>query len=209
MRRALAKTHLCVVGVDDGSFRRRQRYAPVAAVVLRIPDLVDSVHLDQVRVDGNDATVSIERLVRRAPAFEGVRAVLLDGIVVGGFNIVDIHRLSQRLDRPVIAVTHRAPDFARIRSALHTYFPGDFRRRWARVRAARLFRVPTGGEPILAAAAGCRRADAIALVQRCTIRGYWPEPIRLAHLVARAAGAAAPAKKRKIKPRPTVLRPGL
>jgi endonuclease V-like protein UPF0215 family len=58
-----------------------------------------------------------------------------------------------------------------------------------------LFGVPTEGQPILAAAVGCSRADAAWLVQRSTVRGHWPEPLRLAHLVASAGrrrGGRAP-----------------
>lgn len=191
MRRALAKRHLCVVGVDDGAFTRRRRYAPLAAVVLRTPSTVDAVALDRVRVDGEDATAAIERLVLGTTGFEGVRAVLLDGVVVGGFNVVDLPRLARRLRRPVIALTRRAPDLEKIRVALRTYFPDSHRRRWARIRAARLFPVATGARPIWAAAAGCSRAEARLLVARCALQGFWPEALRLAHLVARARGRAA------------------
>lgn len=177
-----------VVGVDDGTFTRRQRYAPIAAVSLRTPSTIDAVALDRVRIDGEDATEVVERLVRGLPGFEGVRAVMLDGIVVGGFNVLDLRRLGRRLRRPVVALTRRPPDLEKIRAALKTYFPASYRRRWGRVRAARLFPVPTPGQPLWAAAAGCDAAEATALVARCRTVGYWPEPLRIAHLVARAAG---------------------
>lgn len=213
MRRALAKPHLCVVGVDDGAFTRRRRYAPLAAVVLRTPATVDAVALDRVRVDGDDATEVIERLVRGAPGFEGVRAVLLDGIVVGGFNVVDLPRLRRRLRRPVVAVTRRPPDRAKIRAALRKYFPDSFRRRWRRIESARLFPVATGGKPIWAAISGGTRDDARALVARSAVVGYWPEALRLAHLFARAEGlwpaSSGPDRPERPRPkRPSLRSPG-
>lgn len=179
-----------MVGVDDGAFSRRQRFAPIAAVVVRTPSSIDAIALDRVRVDGDDATAVIGRLVRATPGFDGVRAVLLDGVVVGGFNVVDIAALSRQLRRPVVALTRRPPDLAKIQAALRTYFPGSYRRRWARVRAAKLFPIATGGQPILGAVAGGTRAEARRLVDRCAVVGYWPEALRLAHLVAHAAGVA-------------------
>jgi hypothetical protein len=184
-----------VVGVDDGSFERGDRYAPVAAVAMTLPEHVEAIRTGRVRVDGTDGTRRVAALVRRLGPLEGVRAVLLDGAVVGGFNVLDLDALHRRLGVPVVAVTRRPPEFRRIRSALKKWFPRSADARWALLRAHRLFRVPTEGRPILAAAAGCSRADAARLVERSTVRGHWPEPLRLAHLIASAGrrpGGRAP-----------------
>ena len=61
----------------------------------------------------------------------------------------------------VDALHARPPQFARIRAALAKWFPRDAHRRWSLLTAHRLFRVPTAGRPILAAAVGCSRADAV------------------------------------------------
>ncbi len=188
LERALAKAHPRVVGVDDGAFERDDRFAPIAAVVVSAPSYVEAIRRGRVRVDGTDATERVVALVRGTGALDGVRAVLLDGAVLGGFNVVDLDRVRDELARPVVAVTRRPPDFGRIRAALSTWFGRDADRRWRLLRAHPLFRVPTGGAPILAAAVGCRRVDAAALVRKTTVRGFWPEPLRLAHLVASADG---------------------
>ncbi len=44
------------------------------------------------------------------------------------------------------------------------------------------------GAPIWASASGCTAADAAWLVRRTSVVGFWPEPLRVAHLVASAAG---------------------
>lgn len=189
LRRSLGKAHPRVVAVDDGAFHRADRSAPIAAVVLSAPDYVEAVRAGHVQVDGRDATQKVIALVRSLGRLDGVRAVMLDGAVLGGFNVVDLDRVHRALARPVVAVTRRPPEFARIRAALWKWFPRDARRRWKLLTAHRLFRVPTGGQPILAAAVGCSRADAVQLLRKTTRRGYWPEPLRLAHLIA-SAGAA-------------------
>lgn len=184
-----------VIAVDDGAFTREDATAPLAAVVVSSPQDVEGVLLARVTVDGDDATETVVELLADSPHRVGARALLVDGIAVGGFNLLDLDRLSKQLELPVVSVTRRPPDYAKIRSALRTYFPRDFRSRWRRVRAHPLFRVPTAGQPILASAVGCARRDAIALLRRLAIHGYWPEPLRLAHLVAQAAGrASSPAR---------------
>ena len=186
MRRSLGKPHPQVVGVDDGAFDRGDPYAPIAAVVMTLPEHVEAIRTGRVRVDGTDGTRRIIALVRGLGSLEGARAILLDGAVVGGFNVLDLDALHRELALPVVAVTRRAPEFPRIRGALAKWFPRTASARWALLRAHRLFPVPTSGQPILAAAVGCSRTDAVHLVQRATVRGFWPEPVRLAHLVASA-----------------------
>ncbi len=184
MRRALAKPHPRVLAIDDGAFGRDEPRAPVAAVVVSLPSYVEAVRRSSVTVDGRDATDVLIALARAIGPLDGVRAILVDGAVVGGFNVIDLDALHREFGVPVIALTRRPPDFARIHAALRRWFGRDAERRWRLLRAHALFRVPTGATPILAAAIGCRRAEAIALVHRATVRGHWPEPLRLAHLVA-------------------------
>ncbi|MGP8076609.1 MAG: DUF99 family protein [Thermoplasmata archaeon] len=184
-----------MIGVDDGAFDRDDRYAPIAAVALSLPEHVEAVRTGRVRVDGTDGTRRVVALVRSLGSLDSVRAVLLDGAVVGGFNVLNLDLLHRELGLPIVAVTRRPPEFARIRAALVKWFPRTANARWALLRAHRLFPVPTTGQPILAAAVGCTRRDAARLVQRSTVRGHWPEPLRLAHLVASAG-------RRQRRPRP-------
>jgi endonuclease V-like protein UPF0215 family len=205
--RALAKEHVRVVGVDDGPFDRGTPRALVALVFCSLPERVDGVALTDVAVDGADATRRIAAALRASPHLDGVRAVLLDGATVGGFNVLDLAGLSRAVARPVVAVTPRRPDFAAIDSALRTYFPRDRGRRRRLLRSRPLFpvRLPTG--TVFAAVAGATRAEAAWLVRRATLEGLRAEPLRLAHLMAQAMSErpgsvrAARAGRRLSRPR--------
>jgi uncharacterized protein len=204
LRRAIGKAHPRLLGIDDGAFSRSDRYAPIAAVILSAPAHLEAARLSRVRVDGRDGTAAVVQLARSVGSLDGVHAVLLDGAVVGGFNVLDLDAIRRALDRPVIAVTRRRPDFRRIRSALEKWFPRSAAQRLRLLRRHRLFRVPTGGEPIWAAASGCTARDAVGLLRRTMVNGFWPEPLRLAHLVASAAASPLGAGERTLKepPRP-------
>jgi endonuclease V-like protein UPF0215 family len=186
LARALGKRHLRVAAFDDGPFRRRARWAPLAGVVFVEPDQIDRLRLGRVRVDGDDATEAILGIWNSPGFAPGPRAILLDGIAVGGFNVIDMERLARRTGRPVVSLTRRPPELASIRRALRKYFPRSFRRRWARIRARPLFRVATPAGPRYAACAGCRPEDARALLARLIVRGGVPEPLRVARLLAHA-----------------------
>lgn len=202
--RSLAKPHLRVIGLDDGPFLRSSRRAALVGVVFSTPNYVEGIVRTSVTIDGTDATDRILSLLGSSSFLDGVRAVILDGIAVGGFNLIDLDRLHDGLQRPIVTVTRRPPDFPAIRSALRKYFPRDASARWRLVRAHALFRVATpDGNPLRVSAVGCTRADATAIVRRTTVRGNLPEPLRLARLVARALTlperSARPAPRRPPK----------
>jgi endonuclease V-like protein UPF0215 family len=132
--------------------------------------------------------------------------VLLQGIAVGGFNVVDVHGLSQALGVPVLVVTRRPPDMAAVERALF----GDAPRTRPRVRGAarkwRLIQRAGAVEPLGASRRSVRRTaitglrmavprlfvqragltleEARRIVAATTLHGNVPEPLRLAHLIA-------------------------
>jgi len=185
-----------VAAVDDGAFARDDRFAPIAAVVVSLPEHLEAVHTSTVRVDGTDGTARVLAVLKALGSLGGIRAVLLDGAVVGGFNVLDLDAIHRATGVPVVAVTRRPPDFARIAAALRRWFPRSADRRLALLRRHRLRPVATGGEPILAATAGGTAEDSARLVRRSAVHGYWPEPLRLAHLIASAGrGRRSPARR--------------
>jgi len=195
---------------------RSARRAALVGVIFSAPNYVEGILRTSVAIDGTDATERILSLLGDSPFLDGVRAVLLDGIAVGGFNLIDLDRLHERLQRPIVTVTRRPPDFPAIHAALRKYFPRDAPARWRLVRAHPLFRLSTPeGNPLRLGAVGCTRAEAAALVRRTTVRGNLPEPLRLARLVARAiAGPLKEARPawsgaRRIKPPARHARTGL
>jgi len=106
-----------VVGFDDGPFDRNPpgargrpgaRVLLVGAVCARTR--LDGVISGKVGKDGTDATARVAALVRGSQFDGHVRAVLLNGIAFGGFNVVDIHALAAALARPATRPrSRRAP----------------------------------------------------------------------------------------------------
>jgi endonuclease V-like protein UPF0215 family len=175
-----------VVGFDDGPFdrnlpgargRRGARVLLVGAVCARTR--LDGVIAGHVRKDGADATARVAALVRGSQFDGHVRAVLLNGIAFGGFNVVDIHALAAALDRPVLVVARRAPRLPLIRSAL-ARLPGGAAR-WRLIERAGAME-PIGG--VFVQRVGLSTREAEQLLAATTLHGNLPEPLRLAHLIA-------------------------
>ena len=169
-----------VVGFDDGPFLRvggRRDVLLIGAVCARTR--LDGVLSGRVRRDGWNATARMADLLLGSQFAEHARAVLLGGIAVAGFNVVDIHTLADRLRRPVLVVMRRPPRYALIRQALDRLRGGA--RRWRLIERAG---PPEPVRGVLVQRSGLTLAQADALLAATTLHGKLPEPLRLAHLIA-------------------------
>ena len=173
-----------VAGLDDAPFDRASRGdVPVVATVFAGLRL-DGVLLGKVRRDGAGATTAIARLLRESRFAAHLQAVLLQGITLAGFNVVDIHALHAALGLPVLVVARRRPHLDAIRAALLGRVRGGARK-WRLIEKAGPME-PTAG--VWVQRAGLELAEAAELVARLAVAGRIPEPLRIAHLIAGALG---------------------
>jgi hypothetical protein len=169
-----------VVGFDDAPFAHEHRgdVRVVGAVCCRTR--LDGVLSGRVRRDGRNSTDALVQLVAGSKFREHIRAVLLQGIALAGFNVVDIRRLSEELDVPVVVTVRKHPRLAMVRDALFDRTPGAARK-WALVeKAGPLEKVGA----MWVQRIGLERDEAEGLLRATTLHGNLPEPLRLAHLIA-------------------------
>ena len=123
-----------VCGIDDSPFEfgKRSAKADVIGAIVRIPSYLEGVLRFEVAVDGDDATSAIATALSNSRFLDQIKAVMIDGVSLAGFNVIDIARLSGELDVPVITVTRDRPDMDSIRAALSKYFE-DWEKRFATV----------------------------------------------------------------------------
>jgi len=179
------KAHVRFLGIDDAPFTFLDDHTWVVGAVVRAPTYLEGVMRTSVTVDGTDGVAAIAGMVNRSRYREGLAVILLDGITVGGFNVIDIRALSEETGLPVVSVTRRRPDTAAMVRALGRRF-ADWESRAALVTREKPFAVKTGHKPLYANAAGISAAEATEAIRLATVRGAIPEPIRVAHLIAAA-----------------------
>jgi len=170
------------IGIDDTPLPA-ELAAPVGLVgVVYTNRRLDGVITAEASRDGSDSTEAI------ASAVEGCRfnprVVLLGGIAVGGFNVVDVLALSERLSMPVLVVARQEPDLDAIRSALLNRVPGG-REKWALIEKAGPMEAL--GQ-VWVQRANITPSRALRVLEDTTLHGKMPEPLRVAHLVAGAIG---------------------
>ncbi|MFO0559753.1 MAG: DUF99 family protein [Polyangiales bacterium] len=165
-------------GVDDAPFVRKRGAAVTVLAALCANTRFDSLLATRVRAFGWGATEAIAELVRGSKFWPQLHVVLLDGIAVGGLNVVDLPALSAAVERPCIAVMRRAPDLEAMERAIRAYPRAE--QRLALLRAAGpvieqgrwVFQVQGGAESL-----------AVEALERLTDTGNVPEPLRLAHRI--------------------------
>jgi len=170
------------LGIDDGPFEKfRSATVPVVGVMMEGPDLVEGVARTEFEVDGEDATGFLAAWVaglRFRPALQGI---FLGGITIAGLGVVDLAALAERLDLPVLAVNRRDPRNHRLREALEAAGLAH--------RMALVEQTPAAhpvDDHLFVAAAGIELEEAVDWIRATRLKSEIPEPLRLAHLIARA-----------------------
>jgi endonuclease V-like protein UPF0215 family len=165
---------------DDAPFARDHRGDVTLIGVVCARTRLDGVLCGKVRRDGVNATRSMIALLERSQFVGHVQAILLQGIAVAGFNVVDVHALHDALGLPVLVIARRKPDLDAMRTALRARVPGG-ERKWRLIQAAGPMQPLRG---IYVQRVGLSSAQADELLRRTTLHGKLPEAIRLAHLIA-------------------------
>lgn len=176
----MGKLRTNVIGFDDAPFDRDHRGDVLLVGVVCSRTRIDGIVSTRVRRDGRNSTSRMIEVIRRSQFVEHVQCVLLQGIAVAGFNVVDVHALHDALDVPVIAITRRTPDFAAMRRALDARVRGADRK-WKLIRAAGPLDAVRG---VLVQRVGITLDHAREVLAATTLHGNLPEPLRVAHLVA-------------------------
>lgn len=179
------KPQFRVLGIDDAPFAFGDAETEVVGVVVRAPAYMEGVMTTRVAVDGRDATDRLTAMIGRSRYRDNLALVLLDGAALGGFNVVDIQALHEATKVPVATVTRDEPDAASIENALRARFP-DAEERLAVLRRQGLAKVATAHKPLFVSCTGISAREVSEAIQKCTVRGALPEPIRIAHIVATA-----------------------
>lgn len=146
-----------VIAFDDGPFPREHRGDVLLVGAVCSGTRLDGVLSGKVRRDGANATDRMVELVRASAFADHVRAVLLQGIAVGGFNVVDVHALSAALAVPVLVVMRRPPDLPAMQRALFSDVPRMRPRVRGAARKWRLIQRAGAIEPLVLRAASPRK----------------------------------------------------
>lgn len=163
----------------------RGERSTLAGAVVRANRVVDGFAFARCTVGGTDATEAVielwDRLDRR-----DVQYILIAGIALAWYNIVDLHRLHDHSDRPVISVSFEESDG--LERAIRESFddsPAEQRLKTYDAQPPRQ-QVLLNEETAFYRAVGCGSETPREILRSFTPAGGRPEPLRVARFAARA-----------------------
>jgi endonuclease V-like protein UPF0215 family len=171
-----------VLGIDDGPFVVGASVdTPIVGVMTEGAHPVEAVAVTRFPIDGAAVTAFLAEWITGLRLHPALQAIVLGGVTIAGLAVIDLAALAAATALPVIAVSRRDPSGHRVAEALRAAGLED--------RVALLARTPSSFATTTGlhlACAGATPEAAGALVAACLGKAAVPEPLRLAHLVARA-----------------------
>lgn len=175
------KKNIRVIGFDDAPFAQEKDGPVNLAGVVCSGTRFEGMLWGEVTRDGMDATDNISTMLLQSKFYQQVNVVLIDGIAVGGFNIIDLPALSARLHRPCIVVMRNYPDNPAIDRALKN-LPDYQLRKQCLSKAGKVY----NSRHFFYQISACAPEAAAQVLEQLTDTGHVPEALRLAHLIGAA-----------------------
>lgn len=171
-----------VIGFDDAPFLQDQvgRVKVVGAVFAGLR--FDGMLVGEVEKDGFDSASRLSKMVGESKFWEHAQLLMLQGISLAGFNVVDVFALYEKLRLPVLVISRREPDLAAVKQALFDQV-SDGREKWAVIEKLGLMEAV---QEVFVQRVGLTLEEAEDVISRFAVHGNIPEPIRTAHLIAGA-----------------------
>lgn len=173
-----------VIGFDDAPFPADYRGKVKVVGAVFADRRFDGIVIGEVEKDGFDSAGVLAEMILQSKYRGHLQLVMLQGIALAGFNVVDAFALSERVGLPVLVVARHEPDYEMIRRVLFAHIP-EGGEKWAVIeRLGPMEPV----EDVYVQRIGLSPAEARAVIRRLVLHGHIPEPLRVAHLIASALG---------------------
>lgn len=166
------------------SFRETHATSKLAGVVMRRDFVIDGFVFGHATVEGDDATESILAMYRKLNR-QDISFLLVSGLIISMYNIVNIKKLWQEFQIPIVGVTYEESDG--IEEAIKHHFPNSYASKIDQYRNLGP-RIKIGlhtGHELYVRVEGCETNEAKRLLDALTLQGSIPEPLRVAQLLAR------------------------
>jgi len=173
----MLKKGIRILGIDDSAFDNKTEDVLVVGTVYR-DGIIEGILSTKVKHDGDDSTLKIVKMLKQSRFIDQVKFMMLNGIMLGGFNVADINKLNQRLSIPVIAITRKKADMKEVFKALSHVKKGKAKKMRIIKSAGPQHKVNFKGSSLYYQAAGIGERDIMDVIKQVGI-----EPIRLSHII--------------------------
>jgi len=167
------------------SFMQNSEKSILTGVVMRRDFVIDGFVFGSATVNGDDATENIIKMYDDLKRPD-ISYVLISGLILSLYNVVDIKKIYKELKIPVIGLTYNDSDG--IEFSIKQHFPDSYKskiKNYKKLDIRKQITLHTSSE-IFVRKEGCTLNDVRHLLDGLTLQGSFPEPIRVAQLLAKS-----------------------
>ncbi len=113
------KKDIRTLGIDDSAFiRDKSTKTFVFGVVTRGYSIIEGILRTEILVDGLNATKAITDMIKQSKFRNQIKAIFLRSATIGAFNLINMPKLFEEIQIPVITVLSQAPNANKVKKAL-------------------------------------------------------------------------------------------
>ena len=165
------------------SFSQDSKRSVLSGIVMSTDLIIDGFVMGHSTVGGDDATNAILTMYRKLDRPD-VSFLLISGIVISLYNIIDLKRISEETGLPVIGVTYEESEG--IEDAIKHHFPNSYESKlteYSNLDSREKITLHTSYD-LYVRKEGCTVLEAKQLLDKITLQGSVPEPLRISQLLA-------------------------
>lgn len=178
----LEKKGLRGLGIAE-SFTPNSQKSILAGITIRRDLIIDGFIFGKTTLSGDDATEQILKMYVKLDRPD-ISYIMISGIIISLYNMIDIKKIHENLKIPVIGVTYN--DSKGIVDALKFHFPNSYNEKliqYNELGKREKITLKTGYD-VFIRKEGCTVLECKQLLNSVTLQGGVPEPLRVAQLLA-------------------------
>lgn len=167
------------------SFKQDSKKSIFCGIVMRRDLVIDGFVFGGATIKGDDATESILKMYDEL-CRPDLNYLLISGSILSMYNIVDIKKIYDVLKIPVIALTYN--DSLGIDDSIKFHFPNSFESKlelYSNLGKREKITINKNFD-VFVRYEGCNLHDVSYLLDEMTLSGSYPEPLRVAQLLAKS-----------------------
>lgn len=167
------------------SFRQNSDRSILSGIIMRKDFVIDGFIFGSTALEGNDATEQILHMYDEIHRSD-ISYLILSGLIISMYNIVDIKKIHDSLHLPVIGITYN--ESAGIEDAIKHHFPKSFESKineYKKLGKRERITLHTSHD-LFVRYEGCTIYEVKQLLNELTLQGSIPEPLRVSQLLANA-----------------------
>ncbi len=177
----VVKKEIRILGIDDSPYTRKDKNVLCIGVVYRGGSYIDGLLSFKIKRDGRDATKKIIQTIKKTKHKDQLQIIMIDGITLAGFNLVDIKEVSKKTKLPVIIVMRKKPEMKKFLKALK-----KINKKGEKIirKAGKIHNSNVNRKNLYIQLAGISLKKAEKILKLTSLHSTIPEPLRVAHIIA-------------------------